>query len=396
MISYAEAQNLLKTLHSNFPIEKVSLSDAAGRILAEPIKAPFDSPRFTNSAMDGYAFKRQDLAKFPDLKISSTRFADELTAVDSTYEAGVCMKIMTGAPVPRWADTVVPVEHTKVIDGGLIKILNFPDQGANIRVKGVDITEGTNIYSSGTYLSPEAVMIAANFGIQELAVKAKPRVLLISTGNELRELGDSLPAGTIYNSSKYFLASALKQQYGLKPELMLTISDEPETATSILEPHIETDAPSLVITTGAVSAGEKDFIPALAADLGFEQVFHKVAVRPGKPVFLARRRNILWMGIPGNPISTATSWHFFVRPLLSHWAGYPLPEFEKACISGDLKKPADLRCFFRGHIDGKLATVHNRQGSAEFLASLTSNAYIVLNEGEKIITHGTEVDVLRI
>ena len=178
----------------------------------------------------------------------------------------------------------------------------------------------------------------------------------------------------------------------MKPQLVDALTDRPQAAAEALAPHVE--RPALILTTGAVSAGDLDFIPETAQRLGFEVLFHKVAIRPGKPVFLARKGSCLWLGLPGNPISTAVTWHFFGRPLLHQIAGVPLPRKVRVPLAQSVQKPAGLRCFWRAVLENGVVTPLSSQGSAHFLATLKANTYIELPEDPTVMEQGTLVDAL--
>jgi len=243
-------------------------------------------------------------------------------------------------------------------------------------------------------------MVAAAFGHTHVHVRAQPRVVIIGTGDELKEPGTQLRPGEIYNSSKFFLMAAT-QAAGLRDVSSITVSDDPNAAGQAIAAALRDVAgkpanPTLLVTTGAVSAGVKDFVPELARNLGFETLFHKVAIRPGKPVFAAKRGAHMWLGLPGNPISTAATWHYFARPLLAAWAGVPPPQKITMTLTTNVRKPEGLRCFFRAHYNKGLATVHQSQGSAHFRASTTANAYVEIPEGGTEAKSGMVVEGLLI
>jgi molybdopterin molybdotransferase len=217
-------------------------------------------------------------------------------------------------------------------------------------------------------------------------------VVVLSTGDELVEPGEPLPMGAIYNSSKTFLLASLAS-VGLEASAHVVPDDE-ELAARFVGDLLADERPTLVLSTGAVSAGERDFVPGLAQRLGLEAQFHQVAIRPGKPVFLAQRGPLVWLGLPGNPISTAVGWHFFARPLLQTIAGVaPAPQTQLT-LANDVQKPEGLRCFFRAEVTGGRAWVAKRQGSAHFGASVNAGAYVVLPEGRGRFPAETRVEAI--
>ncbi|MCX6105371.1 MAG: molybdopterin molybdotransferase MoeA [Proteobacteria bacterium] len=394
MISYAQALTAITSLTSIDATEHVPLSACLGRVLAQDLYARIPSPAFTNSAMDGYAFRYEDL-KSGALKIGATLVAGVHPPNDteSVPAKGTCVRIMTGAALPAWADTVVPRESTKLTDAqDRLLITSSPSKGDNIRHLGEDLQEGSKLLAVGTYLDSERLMVAAAFGHDALTVYVRPEVVVCTTGDELIEPGMSLPFGGVYNSNKYFLRAAV-QQLGLSSQFGHLVDDIEKAATS-LKDLIKPGSPQFLITTGAVSAGDLDYIPELAKRLDFKTIFHKVSIRPGKPVFLAVRDQTIWLGLPGNPLATCTGWYYFARPILTAVARLPQPRRAWLTLANDVAKPEALRCFFRGTINGDQISVHSKQGSGHYSASLTNNAYVELPEGCSLITAKTRVEAI--
>jgi molybdopterin molybdotransferase len=385
MITYEQALDLINNIEFGMTSAMMPLNDCYDLILAEDITAPIPSPSFTNSAMDGYAVIHEEAQK-GFLKILDTVFAQEQSQ-QVRHQKHSCIAIMTGAPVPDWADTVVPVEKTSK-DGDTVSFNDLSPSGSNIRRLGEDIEEGAVLLKKGTKLIPERIMVAAAFGLDKLPVFQNPEINIFCTGDELKELGEELAPGTIYNSSQYFLRSSCAK-LGLKCTAEIigddSISAEAKIGSSISE------KPTLILTTGAVSAGEKDFIPSLATKMGFKTLMHKAAIRPGKPIFLAQKGSTIWLGLPGNAISTCVGWQFFGRPLLSSWAGLKAPIRRKVKIQNTFKKPEHLRCFYRAEINGNKAWIAPKQGSSFLAASIQSECYVELPEGQALFRTDSEV-----
>jgi molybdopterin molybdotransferase len=395
MISYDEARRILEASAPQLGEETIGLEDAAGHVLAQDLHARIPSPPFTNSAMDGYAFRHDEAVTGAPLAVLGTLLAAPVEPHSiPAHRAGGCVRIMTGAVVPPWADTVVKVESTAIDADGRVTIQGpVPELGANIRIAGDDLQEGQLVMRAGQALRPEHVMIAAALGHASLRVVEKPRLVILSTGDELVELGQPLPPGGIYNSSKYFLLNAARA-LGITPHATLTIPDAPEAAERLVKELCADGRATVILSTGAVSAGEADFIPQLAARLGFEARFHHVAIRPGKPAFYAVRGKLAWLGLPGNPISTAVGWQIFARPLLARWFGTSAPVRARLILKNEVKKPEGLRCFFRAEVNNGKAWVARRQGSAEFAASIACGAYVELPEGTGRFAPDTPVDAI--
>jgi molybdopterin molybdotransferase len=273
-----------------------------------------------------------------------------------------------------------------------VEFISVPEPGAHIRVEGEDLAAGSPLLRVGATLDAERLMVAAAFGHRELLAEIPPRVVMLSTGDELVAPGDPLPLGAVYNSSLTFLMASLAGA-GLDAAAHV-VPDDAEHAACFVRELLADERPTLVLSTGAVSAGERDFIPGLAARLGLEALFHQVAIRPGKPVFLARSRSLVWLGLPGNPISTAVGWHFFARPLLQAVAGLAEAPQIQLKLANEVQKPEGLRCFFRAEVTGGRAWVAKRQGSAHFGASVNAGAYVVLPEGRGRFPAETHVDAI--
>ncbi len=393
MIRYDEALKIIRELTPVLSLERLPLAEAVGRVLGEDLFAKIPSPPFTNSAVDGYALRLADLGPNRTLGVSAVLLAKPVELADlPPARAGSCVKIMTGALCPDWVDTVIPVEDADLIEGG-VRFKSVPENGSNIRRAGEDLQEGAVVLKKGTLLGPERIMVAAAFGYHELSVLEKPHLMFFSTGDELAEPGEPLRPGAIYNSSKYFLTAAART-VGFPAAPHQTLADDEEAATNTIAEAISSRKPAILITTGAVSMGDVDFIPKIGERLGFKALFHKVAIRPGKPVYLAVKDQVVWLGLPGNPISTCVGWHAFGRPLLEAWAHIPAPKKKTLVLKNEVKKPEHLRCFYRAEVNGERVWVSQRQGSAQFAASVTSEAYVELPEGFSRIPAETKVEAI--
>lgn len=390
MIRYDEALAIIQSLSLKKTIVDLPLERTLGLTLAKDVHALVPSPPYTNSAMDGFAVRHAE-ALAGALTVSGAVYA-KAGATSALSQDGVasCVKIMTGGQLPTWADTVIPVEQSTIASDGRVSFSDIPNLGANIRHMGEDLQAGSALLLAGTRMDAERIMVAAAFGHRTLPVYARPKLVFISTGDELVEPGEPLPQGAVYNSSKYFLLAAA-QSIGLFETPHITIPDDEVGAAKVVLDQLSGPGATILVTTGAVSAGDFDFIPKLGARLGFKALFHKVAIRPGKPVYLAAKDDAVWLGLPGNPISTAVGWHAFVRPLLTAVAGLPAAEKRTLLLKNEVRKPENLRCFFRAEVNGDKAWVGSRQGSAHFAASITNEAYVELPEGMARIPADTRV-----
>jgi len=410
MITLQEARERIARIPPIAAQERVPVDIAFGRILSEDLVAGIPSPPFDNSAMDGFCFSYSSLKNEPtndvELRVIADIFAGDSEAAKFSEAAAqgqrsaIAARIMTGAPLPAWADTVVPVERTLFDEiSGCVRLTNVPDWGANIRRTGEDIPRGATLLKAGSMVGPEHQMILTNFGISEVSVRTRPEMVLFATGDELAESGTTLQPGQIFNSSRVFLSSSIRL-LGLPLLHSEHLHDDTEHAAKRIAAWLPAaprkgaglpETPRMIITTGAVSAGDADFIPQVAASLGFETVFHRLAIRPGKPVFLAVKGSCVWLGLPGNPISTTVGWHFVAREILRHWAGIPGLRQLRLPLAASVRKPKGLRCLFRGSLENGSVRVLPGQGSAHFLASTIANTYIELPEDPENLEEGCVV-----
>lgn len=375
--------------------ERIALSRTHGRILARDLTAPMALPPFDNSAMDGYALRHADLKSCgtSGLKIIGEQFAGQ--SLDFTLDAGQCARITTGAPLPRGADTVVMKEAARVESEHVFVDGEVP-VGAHIRQAGEDVRVADMVLASGNMLTATRVALAASLGLAQLEVFMRPTVAVFTTGDELIEPGLPLQPGEIYNSNRDLLMGLLRAD-GLEPTAWPTLPDEPARLASMLR-----DAASsfdIVLTCGAVSAGEKDHIPALVQQYG-QVHFWKVQMKPGMPVLFGRLGQAHFLGLPGNPVSVLATYLTLGRALLDGLQGRnEAPATWFARLSSGYDKRNTRREFLRGRllpgVDGVLRVAPNpADGSHRLAAASQSDALIVLAEGERQFDEGDVVQVL--
>ncbi|WP_274427392.1 molybdopterin molybdotransferase MoeA [Chelativorans sp. YIM 93263] len=313
-------------------IERLALLDAAGRILANPIHSPMFLPPFDSSAMDGYAFSFADLSGSGPwmLKVSGRLAAGGVPPRGAGR--GTAIRIFTGAIIPPGYDTVVMQEHCE-LRGETIVISNRPAKGTNVRRTGEDAAAGSRLTEAGDLLSPAKLVLLAGAGIAEVDVFRRVRIGLISTGSELREPGDALQPGQIYNSNRVLLRASLTAHswtdvidFGIVPD------DRARLAEVIALAAAQCD---VVVTTGGVSAGEEDHVASVLGAAGASLEVLKVAMRPGKPLKIGLIGNVLFAGLPGNPNASLVTFRQIALPAIRHIAGLRqiLPEWQ-AAISG--------------------------------------------------------------
>lgn len=317
MLTYPEAlATLLKEAHS-LETERVGLSLSLGRILASDISSPLSLPSFDNAAMDGFAIRAGsgDIPSGTTFTIAGMQAAGDVTTV---YPGADACEIATGARVPDGFDTVVPVERCER-SGGSFRLMQDEPRGQNIRRAGGDIAAGAPALLAGRRIDAAAIMLLAALGIDDIPVARRPRITIINTGSELHA-GGPLPEGGIHDSNGPFL-EAMLASWGVVLLARHRVPDTGDAFARAISESLRAGA-DLIITTGAVSAGRFDFVPSALASLGARECFHKVAIRPGKPILFARfDGGPLVLGLPGNPIAVAVGHRFFVAPVLRAMAG---------------------------------------------------------------------------
>jgi molybdopterin molybdotransferase len=285
--------------------ELVPLEAAAGRVLAEEARAVVDLPPFASSAMDGFALRAADApGTLPVVaRIPAGRPAERPLA------AGEAMAIATGGAVPEGADSVAPIEIVVDRDNS-IELATKIETGANVRPRGGDVLAGDAVVPAGDRLGPAQVAALAAAGIAEVVCGRRPRATVLATGTELRAPGEPLAPGEIYEANSFLLAAALAGA-GAEAERLPVAVDDEATHRAALERALEAD---VVVTSGGVSVGPHDLVRRIEAELGVEEVFWGVAVKPGKPVSFGVRGETLVFGLPGNPVSTLAGFELFVAP----------------------------------------------------------------------------------
>jgi molybdopterin molybdotransferase len=391
----------LDTLAAIRPLQPLwlPLDEAEGGVLAEEVLADTPLPPFDNSAMDGYAVRSADLARATAEAPVMLPVRGEIAAGDTgSYRAepGSCLRIMTGALMPAGADAVVPVEQT---DGGttVAAFSRAASPGESLRRQGDDVPAGARLLESGTPVGPVQLALLAGSGHATVLVRPRPRVAVVSTGNELAEPGTPLVPGQIWESNSYLLAAAARQAGAVARRYRLP--DNPDAVLARLEQLLpEAD---LLITSGGVSmGGEHDVVKAALSKLG-TVTFRKVAMQPGMPqgFGVLGEDQVPIFALPGNPVSSFVSFLLFVRPALRKMRGLggEMPETLTARTMGRLRSPAGRRSFLRGVLaaDGTVTPVHG-QGSHQLAALALANALIVVPEGVTEVAEGAAVEVIRI
>ena len=386
MIGYREAVARLVHDEGRLAAQCVALADACGRVLAGDVVSAIALPPFDNAAMDGVALAS---SARPAPEGSEWDIAARIGAGESMpQEAGVAWEIMTGAPLPARADTIVPVERIETLSvhpsGRKARVRLRADvmPGANIRRRGEDVQPGQTLLQEGTLVEAAQLMLLAGAGIDRVEVARRPRVAVLATGREVVAAGEALPAGGIHDATSPYLAAAIAVA-GAEVVHVARVGDDVATFHTAIDAALAGGA-DLVLSTGAVSKGCYDFVPDALVARGAVTLFHGVAMRPGKPVLAARlREGTMFVGLPGNPLSTAVGFRFLVEPLLRAWLGMGPESSRHVPIATDCDKRTGLHAAFHGMLrcdgGGRLrACVAEAQASFRLLPFSQSSVWITL------------------
>lgn len=377
------------------PVHQVPVADALGMVLAEPVRAPLPLPPFDNSAMDGYAVRAVDVADASEAHPVTLPVTEDIPAGRTELnplQPGSTQRIMTGAPLPPGADSVVQVEHTDR-GTGQARFFQPVATGKHLRRTGEDVAEGAEVLAAGTPLGPPQLGLASAVGCATLPCHRRSRVLVLSTGSELVEPGEPLLPGQIYESNGVMLQAAVRDAGG-EAELLRFVPDDVEQFRAALRPY--RGQVDLLITSGGVSAGAYEVVKDALDGHGVE--FYKVAMQPGGPQGLGRYEDIAVVTLPGNPVSAQVSFEVFVRPALRAAMGRPRPERTavRATLTEQLSSPAGKRQYRRGHYEAATGEVSLVGGpGSHLLASLASaNCLVLVHEQAERLDPGDQVVVL--
>jgi molybdopterin molybdotransferase len=392
MIHVAEARaRILADVATVAPEETLPVARGLGRVLARDVRAPFDVPPADNSAVDGYAVRAADLAPGG---LARLRVIADLPA-GAVFEGRVgpreTLRIMTGAAMPAGADTVVPQELSE--RAGEWVELRAVEPGANVRARGEDIRTDEVVLRAGAVLRPQDLGIVASLGFAELAVHRRPKVALLSTGDEVVEPGRPRTSGQIYDANRFSLggmvegAGAELSDLGIVPDVRESLRDR------LLEAARSAD---VVLTSGGVSVGDYDLVKAVLAEIGSID-FWQVAMQPGRPFAVGRIGSARFFGLPGNPVASLLCFHLFVRPALWKLGGRTRldPECVTATAVEPMRKRAGRREFKRGILrftgQGYEVSTTGPQGSGILSSMVAANCLIVLEEERGDVRAGERV-----
>lgn len=391
--SFESARALILAKVTVLPAESVPLLGLIGRVLAEDICAPWDMPRWDNSAMDGFAIRADDCQSGQPLLIDGYIPAGGV-ADGIVVSPGKAVRIMTGAPTPVGCDTIVPIEDTEEENGQLI-IKGRVKHGDHLRLRGEDVPQGDLVIAAGSVLRPAGINMLAAFGYETVSVVSRPKVAILSTGDELVEPGEIIGPGQITNSNAYSLAAAV-QEVGGKPLLLGIARDTRDSLKAKIAEGLNAD---VLITSAGVSMGDRDLVCEMLAEAGVERQFWKVDIKPGRPTAFGIKKGKPVFSLPGNPVSTMVTFEEFVRPALLKMMGHThvIKPFVKATLQETLNKKPGRVQFLRVRVvdngSGLLASSSGDQNTGILRTMLRANGIAVLPADLEQIKAGEKVNV---
>ena len=399
MISADEALRIVLDNTTRLGVERVPILQGLGRVLAEEIRSPRDIPGFDNSAMDGYAVRSADVASASEsnpvrLEVIETVPAGKMPSMK--VERGQAARTMTGAPIANGADAIIQVEKTRSGAGGTVEILAAAEPRNFIRPRGEDLRHGEGVFSPGKTLAAADLGMLASLNRAMIEVYRRPRVAIVSTGDEIVEVDQPPTGAQVVNSNGYALAGAVLEAGGEPTILKIARDTEGEIRERLAE-ALTFDA---MLSTGGVSVGQFDHVKSALDDLGLKQLFHGVAQRPGKPLKFGTVGYRAVFGLPGNPVSTLVCFYLYARAALRKMGGHQrlgLPRAQVRCAT-DIKTAANLTEFVRVTIargeDGLVATPTGAQGSGMLSSVSRADGLLIGPASETILKAGTQAMVL--
>ncbi len=393
MITFEQA---LKKILENVSVfeEEVAIENSSGMVSAEDIYSEISMPPFNKSAMDGYALIAENTKSAP-VKLKCIGLIQAGEIFKRKVLAGECAKIMTGAALPKGADSVVMVEDAES-SSEVITIKVSASKGQNICFKGEDIKKGSKVLEKNRVISSSCIALLAAIGRRFVKVIKRPEAAILNTGGELTPPGGKLSRGRIYNSNGPQLSALLKSD-GISPRYLGIVKDEREELTRAVRRGLKSD---IFLISGGVSMGDYDLVPGILARAGVRKIFHKVGIKPGKPLFFGRKAKTLVFGIPGNPVSNFLAYQLFIRPAVCKISGHAShrPKFEKGILTSPFRQKPGRTHFVLAAAEKKSGGWHVNpvvcHGSADVLALSKSDGFMVVDKNISRLRAGSKVKIL--
>ncbi|MBU0480732.1 MAG: molybdopterin molybdotransferase MoeA [Proteobacteria bacterium] len=398
MISIDQALDIIKKNLFILDSEEIDLENSPGRVLAADFLAPEPSPRFSNSAMDGFAVRFADIAGASAESPASLKVIGESQAgipYTGQPEEGCCIRISTGAVLPEGFDTVVRVEDTESGDAGVL-VKTASRKGKDVRFIGEEYQTGECLLRQGQHLSARHISILAAAGAARVSVFRRPRVALLVTGSELTSVGEAPGPGQIRDSNRLMLGAAVSEAGGVVVHSAIAGDDLAATVQAIEATFA--DAPDILLCAGGVSVGPHDHVKEAAVRAGFTEHFWRIRQKPGKPLFFAGKEKTLFFGLPGNPVSAYMCFCHYLRPLFAAISGQPWEYTSFTAVAAEEisnrgRRPNLVRvtCI---HTPGELpkARAVGQQGSHMISSIVAADGYVLV-DSETVIKGGTPIEV---
>jgi molybdopterin molybdotransferase len=406
LLSVDDALIQLLENFSSVDTELVSLSEAAGRVISEQIRSDIDLPLFTNSSMDGFALRSQDIQGIDSENSITLAVIEDIPAGKKPTKEiakNQASRIMTGAPVPVGADSVIPIENTDQYYPGPRKETTLPENitvnrsvkaGDYVRQRGEDVAVGEMVLEPQSKLRPQDLGLLAMLGKSKLRVYRLPRIVILSTGDELVPVEEPLQFGKIHDSNAYTLSALIHRDGGL-PVYLGIVPDQEKAVRDFLVEAVDSKA-DLILSSAGVSVGAFDFVRSVVQSDG-NLNFWKVNMRPGKPLAFGDFRGVPFIGLPGNPVSAFVGYEVFARPAIMRLSGMDDTPRKKTRVKlvEDIRsdgRESYLRAIVSSRNGELTARLTGHQGSGNLLSLVQANSLIIIPPGEKSISSGSEVD----
>lgn len=393
MIDYQQAIKAIADNITPLPPLQVPLAEGLGCVLAEDVYSRLELPPADNSAMDGYAYAFSGVI---DGCLTEVGFLPAGGSFSARIQGDEAIRIMTGAPLPADCDTVIPVEDTEQLGNNRIRLRKLLQRGANVRYRGEELICGEKILLQGEILDPAAIGMLASAGITEITIYRTPRVAILSTGDELVELGETPDNGKIINSNAHLLAACLRRD-GFTPILLGIAKDQPGELEACMRQGLAAD---MLITTGGVSVGDRDLVQQTLTGIGVKTIFWQVATKPGKPTLFGMLGQRPVFGLPGNPAASAATYQLYARPALRMLSGHhhPFSPNLKVKLATNIKAGSKRLHFLWGNLNivaGELQFLPSeRQGSGQNRSAVGAQALFPLPIDSPPLSAGDKVEVI--
>jgi molybdopterin molybdotransferase len=393
-LKISEAQRVIFESITRLDSEPVCLEQSLGRVLAEDIRANRDLPPYAVSAMDGYAVRSID---FNNISLV-LEIIEDIKAGDmprNTVQSGQCARIMTGAPIPQGADAVIRVEDTRELSADSVQILTMVKAGHDVRPQGENMRDGDVILAAGTEITPGVIGVLATVKAVNMQVYRRPRVAILSTGNELEAMNDPVDPTKIPDSNTYALMAQV-QALGIAPVLLGIARDEPAALEQYLSRGLQYD---VLLVSGGTSVGVHDYVRPTVAKLGVAMKFWRVAIKPGHPLAFGTTGKTAVFGLPGNPVSSMVCFEEFVAPALRHMMGHE--RLFRRTVTARLAHPLKFRPgrteFIRVQLSrddaGFIASSTGTQSSGVLLSMARADGLLVVSAASCGLNAGEQVTV---